>query len=90
MSDNRSWLQELGYVDDEVEGAVVLHRDLPNKARVTARLDEAHWSVSSFAKRGDETTISFVISGIADDDLRAKLKPAEAQLAWLYDHLVGK
>ena len=90
MSDHRSWLQELGYIDDEVEGAVVLHRELPNQARIAVRLDENFWSVASFAKRADDTSISFVISGISDDQLQQKLNKCEAQLSWLYDQFNGR
>lgn len=90
MSDHLPWLQERGYADAEVENAVVWTRDLEGGARATARLDAGYWSVSSYALRRDETTISFVISGIADDQLQAKLDGCEAQLAWLYEQFQGR
>lgn len=90
MADQLAWLEEAGYVDDQVEGAVVLHRDLPNKARVLLRLDEQHWSVVSYADRAEGGKISFVMTGIPEDQLPGRLKQCEAELAWLVDQFQGK
>ena len=90
MSDHAKWLQDQGYSDDEVEGAVVLHRDLDSGARVSVRQDAEQWCVASFAKRADESTVSFVMSGLTGDQLKAKLAQCEAELSWLYEQFTGR
>jgi hypothetical protein len=90
MTDQRPWLQRSGYVDDNVKDAVVMHKKVSNGARVTVRLDENRWCVASFANRANETSISFVISGISNDDLRNELNRCEAELSWLYETFNGK
>lgn len=90
MADQLAWLKEAGYIDDQVEGAIVLHRDLPNDARIMLRLDEQHWSVTSYTDRAAGGMISFVMTGIAEDQLPSRLKQCEAELAWLVDQFKGK
>lgn len=90
MSDLVPWLLQAGYVDDEVENAVVLHKELDSGARVTVRRDEEQWCVASFAPRKDESTISFVLSGVPNDELQGKLEQYESELSWLYETFNGK
>ena len=90
MRDQLPWLQTNGYVNDEAEDMVILHRDMPNEARVTVRLDGPQWSVVSFAHRADKTCISFVITGIENDQLHDKLNQCETELAWLFDQFNDK
>ena len=90
MRDQLPWLQANGYVNDEAEGMVVLHRNLPNEARITVRLDSEQWSVVSFAHRADKTCISFALTGIANDRLQEKLNQCEAELSWLFEQFNDK